>query len=185
MTRHRHLTRISIVAAAAVSLLVAACGGSSPHGTPSASHAGGPPSPQVQHQIVRFADCMRSNGVPNFPDPTTDPHAFKQAFITQSPAFHSAATHCQYLMPNSGQTESAAQTHAHTVALLAFAHCLHSHGFPNFPDPSSSGQVTHEMIASAGINLQQPAVIQAADSCLSVTHGAITRAMVARFVAGH
>jgi hypothetical protein len=40
------------------------------------------------------------------------------------------------------------------------------------------------MVASAGINLHQPAVLQAGDACVSVTHGVITKAAVARFVAG-
>jgi hypothetical protein len=68
--------------------------------------------------------------------------------------------------------------------VLAFARCLRSHGFPNFPDPNSSGQVTHQMLAQAGINLQQPAITQTADACVGVTHGILTRAGVARFVAG-
>ena len=187
MRCRRSPTFVAVIATVGISLIVAACGGSSPHHrTPSASNSGGPQSLQVQREVVRFADCMRSHGVPSFPDPNTDPHAFKEAFSSTSPAFKAAATHCQHLLPNSGQqTDSPAQTRAHTVALLAFARCLHSHGFPNFPDPTSTGLVTHQMIASAGINLQQPAVIQAADACVSVTHGAITRAMVARFVAGH
>jgi hypothetical protein len=70
------------------------------------------------------------------------------------------------------------------AALLAFARCLRSHGFPSFPDPTSSGQVTNQMLASAGINLNQPAMLQVADACVSVTHGLITKAAVARFVAG-
>ena len=69
--------------------------------------------------------------------------------------------------------------------MLAFARCIRSHGFPSFPDPTSSGELTHEMLANAGINLHQPAVLQAADACVGVTHGVITKAVVARFVAGH
>jgi hypothetical protein len=69
--------------------------------------------------------------------------------------------------------------------MLAFIRCLRGHGFPNFPDPTSSGELTHEMVADAGINLQQPAVLQVGDACVSVTHGYITKAAVARFVAGH
>jgi hypothetical protein len=41
------------------------------------------------------------------------------------------------------------------------------------------------MLATARIDLHSPAVVQAADTCTSVTHGVITRAAVARFVAGH
>ena len=40
------------------------------------------------------------------------------------------------------------------------------------------------MLANSGINLHQPAVRQAADACVGVTHGVVTRAVVARFVAG-
>jgi hypothetical protein len=130
---------------------------------------------------------MRSNGVPDFPDPTTSPRDFKQALnptTPRSPAFLSAATTCQHLLPTDNQKErSPAQTQARTAALLAFARCIRGHGFPSFPDPSS-GQISHEMLARAGINLHQPAVVPAADACVGVTHGVITKAIVARFVAG-
>jgi hypothetical protein len=41
------------------------------------------------------------------------------------------------------------------------------------------------MVAAAGIDVHQPALRQAGDACVSVTHGVITKAMVARFIAGH
>ncbi len=69
--------------------------------------------------------------------------------------------------------------------LLAFVRCMRTHNIPNFPDPTSSGQVTHEMLAKAGVDVHQPAVLQAAGVCVSVTHGALTKAAVARFAAGH
>ena len=62
---------------------------------------------------------------------------------------------------------------------------MRSHGFPSFPDPTSTGNLNHEMLANAGIDLHQPAVVQAADACVGVTHGLITRADVARFIAEH
>ena len=40
------------------------------------------------------------------------------------------------------------------------------------------------MVAGAGINLHQPAVLQAGEVCVSVTHGYITKSVVARFAAG-
>jgi hypothetical protein len=40
------------------------------------------------------------------------------------------------------------------------------------------------MLAKAGINLHQPALVQAADACVGVTHRLITKATVARFIAG-
>jgi hypothetical protein len=130
---------------------------------------------------------MRSHGVPNFPDPTS-PREFKDSFsysAAKSPAFQSAEPACRHLLPGGGpHNQSPAQSQAQITALLAFASCLRSHGFRSFPDPTSSGQLTHEMLANAGINVNLPAVLQAADACVSVTHGVITKAVVARFVAG-
>lgn len=132
---------------------------------------------------------MRTHGVRTFPDPTTSPHAFKQAFnpdsaLAQSPAFQSAYTACQHLLPNSGPGQDAAHSRAQIAAFLTFARCIRNHGFPSFPDPTAGGELTHEMIANAGINLHQPAVLQAGDACVSITHGYITQADVARFIAG-
>jgi len=137
---------------------------------------------------VRFVQCLRSHGVTNVPDPSpTSGHGFKSAISgdAQSPAFQSAYTACQHLLPGGGPSNhSPAQNQAQTDAMLAFARCIRAHGFPNFPDPTSTGQLTHQMLANAGINLQQPAVLQAGDACVSVTRGFITKAIVARFVAG-
>jgi len=172
-------------AAIAAATVIAACGSNSP----SSPSSGGPPTQaqiqQEQQDAVRFADCVRSHGVSNFPDPTTSPREFKNALSMQSPAFQSAETACGHLLPGGGpRSQSAAHSQAQIAALLAFARCLRSHGFPSFPDPTSSGQVTHEMLAQAGINLHQPAMLEAADACVSVTHGVLTKAAVARFVAG-
>jgi hypothetical protein len=57
------------------------------------------------------------------------------------------------------------------------------HGFPSFPDPNSQGQLTPEMVTQAGINLHQPAVLQAGDACVSASHGQITKSDIARAVA--
>jgi hypothetical protein len=40
------------------------------------------------------------------------------------------------------------------------------------------------MVASAGIDLHQPAVLQAGDACVGVACGFMTETDVARFVAG-
>jgi hypothetical protein len=128
---------------------------------------------------------MRSHGISDFPDPTTSPHAFKNAFETRSPAFASALRACQHLLPGGGShSQSSPPSHAQIVAELAFAHCMRGRGFPSFPDPSSSGELSHEMLASAGIDIHQPAALRSADACVGVTHGFLTRAAVARFVAG-
>jgi hypothetical protein len=170
----------SLVAAAAVTLLAAGCGGGS-----STTAATTP-----QSGALAYSDCLRSHGVPNFPDPNSSGGNSKQAIVSALQAVgkskaQAAQTACMHLNgggPGTGQ--SAVHSHANTAAMLAFARCIRSHGFPNFPDPTSGGQLTREMLASAGIDPHQPAVLQAGDACVSVTHGAITTAIVARFVAG-
>jgi hypothetical protein len=170
------------VAAIVIVTAIAACGSNSR----SSSGSGGQPTQaqiqQAERDAVRFADCMRSHGTPNFPDSPYEQKMVLSSSDAQSPAVQSGVTACRQVLPHGGQSQTAAPSHAQTVALLAFARCLRGHGFPNFPDPTSSGQVTHEMIANAGIDLHQPAVLQAADDCVSVTHGVITKAIVARFV---
>jgi hypothetical protein len=181
MRCRRPLNPTSVVVVAACSLLVAACGSTSPS---SSSSAGDPTNAQMQQDVVNFADCMRSHGVPNFPDPTTRAFKFALAPSTaHSPAFLSAYAVCRHLLPNNGG-QDAAHNPAQIAALLAFARCIRSHGFPNFPDPTSSGQLNHAMLANAGIDLHQPALLPAADACVSFTHGVITKAIVAGFVAG-
>jgi hypothetical protein len=143
------------------------------------------PDLPVAAAAIDFADCMRSHGVSDFPDPASAPRAFKGALETKSPAFKSAESACHDLLPNQGRhSQSAPPSQAQLAAELLFARCLRSHGFPSLPDPSSSGELSHEMLAHAGIDIHQPAVVQAADACVSVTHGFLTRAAVARFVAG-
>jgi hypothetical protein len=171
----------SLVAAAAVSLLGAGCGGSSSTTAATATR---------QNGALAYAHCMHSHGVPNFPDPTAGGGNDKQAIVSalqavgnsQAQAAQTACTHVNGGSP--GTRQSATQSQARTAAMLAFARCIRDHGFPRFPDPTSNGQLTHEMVAGAGINLHQPAVLEAGDACVSVTHGVITKAIVARFVAG-
>jgi hypothetical protein len=66
---------------------------------------------QVQQQLVKFAECMRSHGV-NVPDPTFNGNGagrgfgFRRAFGSvdrNSPAFQSAMKACQSLRPQFGR----------------------------------------------------------------------------------
>ncbi len=192
----RTLSRLPLAAAAiAAATAITACGSSSTSSSSSSSSSGASTSAthltdaQAQQALVDFAGCVRSHGVPGFPDPSS-PRQFKSSFAgnQQSPAFQSAAKACQHLLPGGGpggQSQPAPTSHAQVVAELAFARCLRSHGFPGFPDPSSTGELSYQMIAGAGIDIHQPAALRAADACVGVTHGVLTRADVARFVAEH
>jgi hypothetical protein len=141
---------------------------------------------QANHDLLRFASCMRSHGVAGLPNPVAAPAAFKHSLGNSSHTFTLATTACGHLLPGQGnQNQGTASTHRQVAAMLAFARCIRAHGFSRFPDPTSSGSVTHEMLAQAGIDLHQPAVVQAADKCVGVTHGLLTRADVAQFITGN
>jgi len=184
MRRRRPSIPTTVVAVCAVSVLAAGCGSSSPSSS-SVSGSGDQSTQAQEQQAVAFSGCMRSHGVSNFPDPDTGGFKFALAPSTpKSPAFQSAFADCRHLLPNNGQPGQEAHSPAQIAAAVAFARCLRNHGFESFPDPTATGQLTHEMLASAGINIHQPAAVQAADACVSVTHGFITKTDVARFIAG-
>jgi hypothetical protein len=177
---------LSVAAVAIAAATISACGSTSPGSSGSGNRLTAAQIRHAEHDAVRFGDCMRSHGVPNFPDNPYDQKHMLSSTSGRAPAVQSAVAACRHLLPHGGQsqTPSPPRSHAQIAALLAFARCLRSHGFPNFPDPTSGGDLTHDMLANAGIDLHQPAVVPAADACVGVTHGVITKAIVARFVAG-
>ncbi len=133
---------------------------------------------------------MRSHGVSAFPDPATNGGASKEAIVSAQQAaknsrVQAAQTACLRVNGGSpGTGNSSAQKQARTGPLLAFARCMRRRGLAKFPDPTTGGQLTKEMLATAGINLDQPGLVKAADMCARVTHGVVTKAIVARFIAG-
>lgn len=185
-----------VATAVATAVVIAACGGSAPPPGSGSSQANGSHRALAAAGIYRYPACMRSHGVANFPDPTVSDGGQKVAIrvtpsVTNSPAFKSAQQACAKYLPNGGPNggpnadlQNAADAQARKRAILAFARCLRAHGFPNFPDPTAEGQLSREMIASAGINLHQPALLRAGLTCVGVTRGEITAADVEQAVNG-
>jgi hypothetical protein len=139
--------RVAALAAAlaVTALLAAACSGGS-------SHAQGPGSNADQNLAVAldsFASCMRSHGLPSFyftrqsAPPSAPPtdwvvgyHGYYVAFDPSSRMFQAAQTTCNHLWPGSdGFTGSGAGTHQQLLHALKVVACMHSHGYPNWPDP--------------------------------------------------
>src|SRR5690348_3041586 len=64
------LTTAATIATAGLALVVAACSGPSSAGSGGSPDAGGPANfPPASSQALAFALCMRSHGVPRYPEP--------------------------------------------------------------------------------------------------------------------
>jgi hypothetical protein len=61
---------------------------------------------------------------------------------------------------------------------------MRAHDITEFPDPTNQGQLTLEMITSAGVDLHAPALLTAAKACLPASNGLITGADVERAING-
>jgi hypothetical protein len=113
-----------------VGLLATACGGGS---SPAASATGG--STRVQAALT-YAGCMRSHGVPDFPDPDSDGN-FNIGGNSVTSQETAANQVCNHLL-NVGTQLNAAQTQHALGQLVKYAQCMRAHGVPNFPDPQLS-----------------------------------------------
>ena len=141
-------TAAAIIATAGVVLLAAACSGSNAPGVASAgsSSAGGSSSPSssASNSTLAFSQCMRSHAVPNFPDPDSSgeiPKETAQQLGVSSSQLQAAQNACQHLLPNTGNIDdNPAALHQWWSQMLHFARCMHSHGVPNWPDPSAYSQ---------------------------------------------
>jgi hypothetical protein len=178
MRRRRPLIPTSVIAVAAVSLLAAGCAGGS------STTAATPQNGLVA--LVAYSHCMRSHGLPNFPDPTSSEGIPKDKIPVGSPQFVVASSACQHLMPTSGlgPQETAEQTRTRVADALAFTRCMRTRGFASFPDPTNQGQLTPEMVTAAGIDLHQPELLRAGLACVPVSHGLLARAAIERAVNG-
>jgi hypothetical protein len=120
---------------------------------------------------VKFTACMRSHGVPNYPDPNA------QGVITidssmgidpSSPLFQKAHADCQKLLP-AGKAPSPAQQQQQEKRALAFAACMRSHGVPHYPDPTfgSGGMISQKISRSSGVDPSSPIFQTAQKACRS------------------
>ncbi len=142
-------TAAAIIATAGLTL-VAGCSGSSSTGSGGSPNAGGSAS---SPSAVGFSACMRSHGVPDYPDPDSSgtlPKPDAQAFGVSSSQFSAAQRACQHLLPATGGSLTASTLQqcylagACPQALVQhalnagreFSRCMRSHRVPNWPDPT-------------------------------------------------
>ena len=110
----------------------------------------------TREQGVKFAECMRKNGVREFPDPdaqgnlTIDQIANGSSLDTSSAAFKQAIAACKDLQPpgfTGHQRTAQEQENA-----LKFAQCIRDNGVKDFPDPTPDGPLvdTNRIPSAAG-----------------------------------
>jgi hypothetical protein len=183
MTRYgRPLILASVVAVAAFSLLAAGCGGGGSPGVASVvTSTAASTTTATQNGLLAFSQCMRSHGMPNFPDPQRFAGGNVKLTIHQLAPSGAAMRACSHLLPANGGTssqETAEQQRTQRADALSFARCMRGHGVTRFPDPTAQGQLTVEMVQAQGIDVHSPAVLQAVQACLPASHGALTPAKV-------
>jgi hypothetical protein len=147
-------------AALAAGLLAAGCGASPSSNKPSGQ-------PQAGSQAIAYSRCMRSHGVPSFPDPTISRSGGHvgiglsiPASVSASPAFKTAQQACGKLAPEASGPSGGAITAQQHKEIVQFAACMRSHGVPNLPDPDAEG--TFHLV---GINTNAPAFTTAVQKC--------------------
>jgi hypothetical protein len=128
----------TVFPAAALALLVLGATGCSSHPPASNVNAGGTAAsnPTSAHdKAVKFTECMRQNGVHDFPDSDASGD-FPSFGISVSPTqWKQALTACKALQP--AGSLSAKLTPKQLSAALKFAQCMRANGVKDFPDPVS------------------------------------------------
>lgn len=189
---HRRL--LALLAIVPLALLAAGCGGgaSSPGVADVASTAATTTTnAATQSSLLAFSQCMRSHGVPGFPDPQHFAGGNVKLTIhdTGSPHLQTAMRACGQLLPSGGpgSQSTAEETRVRVADGLSFARCMRSHGIGNFPDPTAAGDLSVEMVQAQGIDVHSPAVLRVVQKCLPASHGALTAAKVREAIAnaGH
>ena len=159
-----------LAATLVVGVLISACGGSASAGSAGRQTAAG----ATRAQFVAFATCMRSHGVPGYPDPKVAGSG-NQVQVTispgtanpDSPAFRSADHACHNFLPNGGRPTGGVELQAQN---LTFANCMRAHGVPNFPDADRDGAFT----LPPPLSQQAPQFEHAAHACSAVTPSSLS-----------
>jgi hypothetical protein len=122
-------------------------------------------------KALKFSECMRANGVPNFPDPNGQGVIQGSGIDPQSAAFEKAQKACAKYA-GGGVAPSPAQQAKAQADALAFSQCMRSHGVSDFPDPTfgSGGRIRisislHGKGPSSDLDPNSPIFQKAQKSC--------------------
>ena len=117
----------AVVVLALIGLISAGCGANASGGTGTTSTGA-----TDRDQGVKFAQCMRENGIPDFPDPDASGD-FDYGISVSEKVWTTAVDACKDLKPPG--TFSTNRNAEQQAAALKFAQCIRANGVTDFPDP--------------------------------------------------
>jgi hypothetical protein len=147
-----------------LAVLAAACGGS--HSSAGSGSSPQRAAPAGSPSAIGYSHCMRSHGVPSFPDPSSDgavPKVSLQQLGVGSAQYQAAQDDCQSLLPaGSDDVFPPGELRQMLPGMLRFSQCVRSHGEPNWPDPTvnSSGQPGFNLVGLSGVDPASKAVTE-------------------------
>jgi hypothetical protein len=196
-------TAAGFIATVGLALLVVACSSPASTGSGGSSSAGRSTS---SPSAVAYSQCMRSYGVPDFPDPASDgqvPKAIAQELGVSNSQLQAAETACKHLYPTNGgsggvltkdtisQCEETGECPQALVqqamtALRAYARCMRSHGVPNWPDPTidSEGRPGVNLVAVPGTDWNSARISNIMQECQYVMPNDVPVPVIAPGTAG-
>jgi hypothetical protein len=145
---------LTALAPIAIVILVSACGSSAPSGSNGASNTAANPN---HEKAVKFAECIRSNGISEFPDPNASGefvYGIKagSSLDPSSAAWQTAIAACRNLEPLDFMPTTF--TTKQIEARDKFAQCVRNNGVPDFPDPTTHGPLVDVTNGSSDPELQ-------------------------------
>ena len=155
-------------------LLVAAAGCAKPADSDGVATAGNGASPTASPSAaagfdkdagLRLAQCMRENGVPNFPDPQLQEGGGTRLIMPEgvSPQDADAAMQkCKQYAPNGGTPPKLNPEQVERARQMA--KCMRANGVPNFPDPGADGRLSVNL-NDLGLTPDDPKMKAAEEAC--------------------
>ncbi len=162
-----------LAALATLALIGAGCSDEPDEKGPSGNASAG------QEQAVEFAECMRENGVSEFPDPdpsgemTIDGVLNGSSIDSEGAAWQTAIAACEDLQPP-GFTGDENVTASEQESRLEFAQCIRDNGVEDFPDPAEDAPLVNtNLIPSAATESGMTVLNAAMQACGDLAEEAI------------
>lgn len=168
-TNSKRQRPLSIVSALLIAALLAGCGNKAG----AQSDDGG----DSFQRSLAYSQCMRSNGVPDFPDPQRDGNKVKTGIGNDpdSPESKQAREACRDKLPQ-GEADGPDAGGVDQAKLRAWMQCMRGE-LPTFPDAQSSGGVITLNLKGTGIAADSEAFTSAKRACQSDFPGGSLKAV--------